>query len=96
MDAVARSYCPGSQGGGNSAAWEPTRTSWQYSPSTAAPSENVKTLVHDSWPIMEWILGKEPAASAVEKLLEDAESSTIRLLMSAINVGEVYLLPQKA
>jgi hypothetical protein len=32
----------------------------------------VKILVLDSWPIMEWILGKEPAASTMDKLLEEA------------------------
>jgi hypothetical protein len=50
----------------------------------------VKIQALDSWPIMEWILGKEPAASAVEGLLEEAEGSAIHLFISAINVGEVY------
>jgi hypothetical protein len=38
---------------------------------------------------MEWILGREPAASIVELLLEDAEQSKVGLLMSAIDVGAV-------
>jgi uncharacterized protein len=44
---------------------------------------------------MEWILGREPAASIVDGLLEDAEQSKVRLLMSAINVGEVYYFLRK-
>ena len=55
----------------------------------------MKTLALDSWPVMEWILGKEPAATAVERLLEDAAGSAIRLLMSAINAGEVYYFLRK-
>lgn len=44
---------------------------------------------------MEWIVGREPAASFVEALLEDAQQSKVRLLMSAINVGEVYYFLRK-
>jgi ribonuclease VapC len=39
---------------------------------------------------LEWIKERQPATDIVESLLAEAESGTTRLLMSAINVGEVY------
>jgi ribonuclease VapC len=50
----------------------------------------VKTRVLDSWAILEWISGRQPATDLVGKLLAEAETGQTRLLMSAINVGEVY------
>ncbi len=50
----------------------------------------MKTRVLDSWPVVEWIKGKQPATDIVENLLAEAEFGTARLLMSAINVGEIY------
>ena len=50
----------------------------------------MKTRVLDSWPILEWIKERQPATDIVENLLAGAESGAARLLMSAINVGEVY------
>jgi predicted nucleic acid-binding protein len=50
----------------------------------------VKTRVLDSWAILEWISGLQPATDLVGKLLAEAEAGQTRLLMSAINVGEVY------
>jgi predicted nucleic acid-binding protein len=50
----------------------------------------VKTRVLDSWAILEWISGRQPATDLVAKLLAEAEAGQTRLLMSAINVGEVY------
>jgi uncharacterized protein len=50
----------------------------------------LKTRVLDSWAILEWMSGRQPATEAVEKLLAEAEAGTTRLFMSAINVGEVY------
>jgi predicted nucleic acid-binding protein len=50
----------------------------------------VKTRVLDSWPILEWIGGKQPAGDLVAELLNEAAENRMRLLMSAINVGEVY------
>ncbi len=55
----------------------------------------MKTRVFDSWPIIEWLDGRQPAASIVRSLLLDAQSGTVRLLMSAINVGEVYYFVRK-
>jgi predicted nucleic acid-binding protein len=50
----------------------------------------VKTRVLDSWAILEWIGGRQPAAGFVARLLAEAEQGGARLSMSAINVGEVY------
>jgi predicted nucleic acid-binding protein len=48
----------------------------------------------DSWAIMEWLQG-QPAADAVQALLEEAERGDADLCMSMINVGEVYYLVHK-
>ena len=55
----------------------------------------MKTRVLDSWPILQWIKERQPATDIVENLLAEAESGAIRLLMSAINVGEVYYYVRK-
>ncbi len=55
----------------------------------------MKTRVLDSWAILEWMSGRTPASERVEQLLADAESGQARLLMSAINVGEVYYFLRK-
>ena len=47
------------------------------------------------WPILEWIKEKQPVTDIVDNLLADAESGVARLLMSAINVGEVYYYVRK-
>jgi uncharacterized protein len=55
----------------------------------------VKTRVLDSWAILEWMSGRQPAMHVVDQLLADAERGRARLLMSAINVGEVYYFLRK-
>ena len=50
----------------------------------------MKTRVLDSWAILEWISGRQPATDSVAKLFAESEAGTTRLFMSAINVGEVY------
>jgi predicted nucleic acid-binding protein len=55
----------------------------------------VKTRVLDSWAILEWIAGRQPAADAVAALLSEAEDDRARLLMSAIDAGEVYYCLRK-
>jgi len=44
---------------------------------------------------VEWIKEKQRVADLVEDLLAEAQTGTIRLLMSAINVGEVYYYLRK-
>jgi len=55
----------------------------------------VKTRALDSWAILEWMSGRQPAGDLVERLLTEAEHGQLRLLMSAINVGEVYYFLRK-
>ena len=55
----------------------------------------MKIRVLDSWAILEWMSGQQPACEPVAKLLAQAEQGRIRLLMSAINVGEVYYFLRK-
>ena len=50
----------------------------------------MKTRVLDSWAILEWMSGRQPATDFVARLLAEGEEGHARLLMSAINVGEVY------
>ena len=55
----------------------------------------MKTRVLDSWPILEWVKEKPLTADIVDRILEDAASGAARLLMSAVNVGEVYYFLRK-
>ena len=55
----------------------------------------MKIRVLDSWPVLEWIKGTQPVTDIVADLLADAGSGIARLLMSAINVGEVYYFVRK-
>jgi uncharacterized protein len=55
----------------------------------------LKTRVLDSWAIIEWIRDRLPAGDAVATLLTEAQASTARLFISAINVGEVYYILRK-
>jgi uncharacterized protein len=55
----------------------------------------MKTRVLDSWPVLEWINGRQPATDAVDNLLDESEAGTARLFISAINVGEVYYFLRK-
>ena len=50
-------------------------------------------LVLDSWPVLEWIKGREPAFSLFVSLAEDAIAARVRFHMSRINYGEaIYSL----
>jgi predicted nucleic acid-binding protein len=55
----------------------------------------VKTRVLDSWAILEWINARQPAGKLVADVLALAEAGKIRLLMSAINMGEIYYFLRK-
>ena len=55
----------------------------------------MKTRVLDSWAILEWISGRQPATDIVAKLLSEAEGGRTRLFLSAINAGEVYYFLRK-
>jgi len=55
----------------------------------------LKTRVLDSWPVLEWIKGKQPVTDIVDNVLAEAALGTMQLFMSAINVGEVYYFVRK-
>ena len=55
----------------------------------------MKTRVLDSWAILEGMNGRAPASEAVDTLLAEAEAGRARLLMSAINAGEIYYFLRK-
>ena len=55
----------------------------------------MKTRVLDTWPILEWMNGRQPATDTVERLFDEALAGRARLFMSAINVGEVYYFLRK-
>jgi predicted nucleic acid-binding protein len=55
----------------------------------------VKTRVLDTWPILEWMNGRQPATDVVEKLFDESLAGSARLFMSAINAGEVYYFLRK-
>ena len=55
----------------------------------------MKTHVLDSWAILEWISGRQPATNTIDNLFAESQAGTARLYMSAINVGEVYYFLRK-
>ena len=55
----------------------------------------MKIRVLDSWAILEWISGRQPATAAIDDLLAESESGAVRTYMSGINVGEVYYFLRK-
>ena len=55
----------------------------------------MKTRVLDTWAILEWINARQPAGKLVAELLAQADTGRIRLLMSAINAGEIHYFLRK-
>jgi predicted nucleic acid-binding protein len=55
----------------------------------------VKIRVLDTWPILEWMNGRQPATEAVERLFDESAAGSAQLFMSAINAGEVYYVLRK-
>jgi predicted nucleic acid-binding protein len=53
-------------------------------------------LVLDSWAVMAWLKGQQPAAAQVRSILEAGERREHSLLMNIINIGEVFYLSAKA
>jgi predicted nucleic acid-binding protein len=58
-------------------------------------SVSLKIRILDSWAILEWMNGRQPAYDFVRKLLTEGEQGQTQLFMSAINVGEVYYFLRK-
>jgi predicted nucleic acid-binding protein len=56
----------------------------------------VTTTVLDSWALIGWLQGEEPARSKVREILERAAlGSDDTVSMSMINIGEVFYLIAK-
>ena len=51
--------------------------------------------VFDSWAILGWLQGEEPARAEVREVLERASRGEIVASMSLINIGEVFYLIAK-
>jgi ribonuclease VapC len=55
----------------------------------------LKTRVLDTFAIIEWIDGKQPARNQLDAIFAEAAVDRIKLLMSAINVGEAHYVLRK-
>jgi predicted nucleic acid-binding protein len=55
----------------------------------------VTASVLDSWAIIGWLQGEEPARAKVRELLEQASRGAAKLSISLINVGEIFCLIAK-
>ena len=51
--------------------------------------------VLDSWAMIGWLQGEEPARAKVRDLLDEASRGETRVGISLINVGEVFYLMAK-
>lgn len=52
-------------------------------------------LILDSWPVLEWLKGRQPATKNFREVLDTAFSGRTVLSMSRINYGEVLYSIQK-
>jgi ribonuclease VapC len=52
-------------------------------------------LVLDSFAVLAWLGGEEPASETVQSLLDQSAAGEIDLVMSRMNVGEVYYVVAK-
>jgi ribonuclease VapC len=50
----------------------------------------VKGWVLDSWSVLAWINGEEPAARQTNRALEQASARKVQLVMCILNMGEVF------
>jgi predicted nucleic acid-binding protein len=48
------------------------------------------TFVLDSWPVMEWLKAREPLVNRFELWMEASRRGDIHLVLSTINLGEIY------
>jgi len=56
----------------------------------------MRDLVLDAWAVMVWLKGQQPAADRMRALLEAADRREYKLLMSIVNLGEIFYLSVKA
>lgn len=55
-----------------------------------------RSRVLDSWAVLAFLEGDEPAAGKVEEILADAAESRAALLMTTVNLGEVWYASARA
>jgi predicted nucleic acid-binding protein len=55
----------------------------------------VTARVLDSWALLAWLQGEEPACARVREILESASEGRAAAIMSMLNVGEVFYLIAK-
>lgn len=53
-------------------------------------------LVLDAWALMAWLKAQQPAAGRVRTLLDRAGNGECKLVMSIVNLGEIFYLTAKA
>ena len=58
--------------------------------SLGGPEGLSSLLVIDSWPVMEWLKRRQPVSLLFRSLIETAQAGRRILLMSTINLGEIY------
>jgi uncharacterized protein len=61
---------------------------------TSAPSRKVDIFILDSWPFLERVL-KGASIPRMDALIEMAARSEVKLLLSEINLGEIFYLVAK-
>jgi predicted nucleic acid-binding protein len=54
-----------------------------------APTPNPSEILLDSWPVLEWLKRRQPAAAEFRRLIEISLAGEILLSMSRMNYGEV-------
>ena len=47
-------------------------------------------VVLDSWPVMEWLKGRDSAATVFVALIDHAKTGDVSLYLSTSNLGEIY------
>jgi predicted nucleic acid-binding protein len=60
-----------------------------------SPAGKIPELVLDSWPVMEWLKGRQPATHLFREMLEDSFAGKVTLSMNRMNYGEVIYSIQK-
>jgi predicted nucleic acid-binding protein len=58
-------------------------------------STNAPAVLLDSWPVLEWLKGRQPAARAFSKLIDGAFANEGSFAMSRMNYGEVLYTIKK-
>ena len=63
---------------------------------TSISSVGDPAFVLDSWPMVAWLKGQQPGAVITRDFLQRAARREIQLLMSIVNLGEVYYSSRRA